>query len=118
MKDDSDKVILLFDCIDGSDRLMRNETRLNYLLESIKAYAKFVKINRIFFNTDLMFNNTPKLFVKFLKSKFKDEQYIYIKRYIENVSQKKLMSFPLISFTESLKDKNEGLIKGFLTDIL
>lgn len=118
VKDNSDKAILLFDCIDGSDRLMRNETRLNYLLESIKAYAKFVKITKIFFNTDLMFNNTPKLFIQFLRSKLKNEQSLYIKRYIENGSQKKLMPFPLMSFTESLKDKNEGLIRGYLIDIL
>lgn len=114
VKDIFEKIILLFDCIDGSDRLMRNETRLNYLLESIKTYAKFINVDRIFFNTDLMFNNTPKLFVKFLKSKFKDEQTIYVKRYIKSGSQKALMPFPLMSFSESLKDKNEALIKGYL----
>lgn len=117
IKDVSDTVILLFDCIDGSDRLMRNETRLNYLLESIKTYAKFINVNRIFFNTDLMFNNTPKLFVKFLRSQFKDEQTIYVKRYVGNGSQKALMPFPLMSFSESLKDKNEALIKGYLMDL-
>lgn len=116
VKDISDNVIILFDCIDGSDRLMRNETRLNYLLESIKTYATFVKIDRIIFNSDLMFNNTPKLFIKFLKSKLKDEQNIFIKRYIENESQKKVMLFPLPSFTEALKDKNEGIVRGFVVN--
>jgi hypothetical protein len=118
VKNELDETILLVDCIDGSDRLMRNMTRLNYLLESIKTFSRFVKITKIFFNTDLMFNNTPKLFIKFLKSKFIDEEYIYIKRYISNPTQKKLMPFPLISFTESLKDKNEGLVKGFLINNL
>ncbi|OGE31896.1 hypothetical protein A2631_02100 [Candidatus Daviesbacteria bacterium RIFCSPHIGHO2_01_FULL_44_29] len=114
LKDTVGDQLLLIDCIDGSDRLMRNHKRLTLLLDSIKTYGRFLKISKLFFNTDLMFNNTPKLFNSFLKVQFKDEKYFYVKRFVENGSQKDTMLYPVASFMESLKNRDEGVIKGFL----
>lgn len=113
-KAEDESALLLVDSIEGSDRLMRNKKRLNMLYNGVLGYAKFLSIDQILFNSNLQFNNTPKLFIKYLVSQNLTKKQVYVKRFILDGSTKETMIQPYISFLESLKNKNAGLVEGFL----
>lgn len=114
IKNEKNIPMLLIDSIEGSDRFMRNEKRLNYILNAILQYARYQNIENVLFNCDLTFNNTPKLFIKFLHSKYNKAESIFIKRFIPYSTLKELLPHPLNSFVETLKNREEGLASGFL----
>ncbi len=113
VKNQNDQMLILVDSIEGSDRLMRNNKRLESIYNAILNYSNYIGINKVFFNSELTFNNTPKLFVKYLRTKIKNDVTLFVNRLLPDGTVKELMPNPVMSYLESLKNKNCGLIKGF-----
>src|SRR3990167_5696826 len=112
--DDKNKVFILVDRINGSDRLLRHQKQLNFILQTIREYALSAGIDKIVFNSTVSFNSTPKRFIKYVESVVKHEEYLYIKRCVPSGGVHKTLSSTSVSFLESLNKKEAGIMRGFV----
>ncbi|HRN69916.1 MAG TPA: hypothetical protein PLS49_01915, partial [Candidatus Woesebacteria bacterium] len=117
LKDHDNRPVLLVDRINGSDRLMRHKKRLNELFDCIINYSQFLGFKRIFFNSKISYNNTPKQFVNYLASKNLGRTFLYATRFIEKGGLDITLNTINNSFLEAMESKDFHLIEGFLVNI-
>lgn len=107
---------LLVDRVEGSERLLRGEKRLNIIFNSILAYAQFTGQKKVIFNATQFFNNTPKKFISFLSQQMAKESF-YAERLIEDGTVRETMRYPLNSYLESLGTRNKGIVHGYQVNL-
>jgi hypothetical protein len=117
VRDVEEQPLVLFDCIDGSERMIERRMRLDLLMTAVLAYAKHLGIRLVAINYDITFNSTPKLFVRYALERFGRERHIYLRRLLTQNVVGGVLPFPSVTFLESFLYKSAGVVRGTVVDV-
>lgn len=118
VKDLKGQVILLLDCLDGTERIIESKKKINLIINAVFDYARYLGVSYIKFNYDVDFNATPKKFISHLEKVFACIDRIdFLERFFPVSTQKYLIPYPNQTFLESFLKSNAAFVRGALLPV-
>lgn len=119
IKDSLNDTLLLLDCVDGSERVIGSKKKFELVMASVMEYARWLGIKKMVVNYDVDYNTTPKRFIAYVESIFKEQaaRIDYYSRMLAVTTTNKLLAYPCQTFTESFSKNNGAYIRGPLISL-
>lgn len=113
IKNLSNDILLLLDCVDGTERIVGSKKKFEFIMNAVLDYAHKLGIKRVKVNYDVDFNTTPKKFIAHVQSIYKEDSRIdFASRLLSVSTIKQLLPYPCQTFTESFIKANGACIRG------
>ena len=118
VKNLSSDILLLLDCVDGTERIVGSKKKFEFIMTAVLDYARRLGIKQVKVNCDVDFNTTPKKFIHHVQQIYHGKNTVDFASRILSVSTvKHLLPYPCQTFTESFIKGNGAFIRGPLIEL-